>query len=79
MSVRPSVRLAGCPCKPCVQNAGRIFKDILIKFGTELWFGTGTIPIENGWDRPIISPSPHTSVPPEYAFKPLNSSALPVM
>ena len=46
--VRPSVRPSGCPCKPCVQNAGRIFKDILMKFGTELWFGTGTIPIENG-------------------------------
>ena len=63
-----SVRLAGCPCKHCAQSTGPNFEYNSTKFGTWNFFDTETKPIEIGCDRSIISPSPHTNVPPELSF-----------
>ena len=57
MSVRPSVR----PSKHCTQITGRNFEPKLMKFGTQVSYGPGTKTIEIGYDRSLISPSPHTN------------------
>ena len=56
------------PCKPCNQTTGRNFEPKFMKFGTQHFFGPGTKPIEIGYDRSIISPSPHTKDLPEKDF-----------
>ncbi|KNC32990.1 hypothetical protein FF38_03743 [Lucilia cuprina] len=40
-----SVRLAGCPCKPCAQGTGRNFQDNWMKFGTHASLDPRTKPI----------------------------------
>ena len=39
-----------------------------MKFGTNNYFDIKAKPIEIGYDRFIISPSPHKNVFPEYMF-----------
>ena len=60
-------RQAGCPCKSCAQSTGRNFEDNSMEFGTLEFYKTRTKD-EFGCDRSIISPTPHTNVPPELSF-----------
>ena len=68
MSVRPSGWTAGCPCKPCAQSTGRNFEDNLMKFGRRYFYDTRTKPIEIGYDRFIISPTPIQMSPRNTVF-----------
>ena len=43
-----------------------------MKFDTHVSYSSGTKPIEIGYDRSIISPSPHTNVLPEKGLTIIN-------
>ena len=60
--VRPSVFPFVCPCKCCVQTAGRNSWDNWMKFGTQVFIGLRTIAIEIGENRSMFRPSPHIRV-----------------